>query len=82
MEVLRLLKVLGYKPKKTIRIVLFANAENATRGGLKHAEQAKANYENHHSRGGVFEPVNKRALLLEAVNMAALIYLVDKDDCE
>jgi carboxypeptidase Q len=48
MEVLRLLKVLGYKPKKTIRIVLSANEENATGGGLKHAERAKANYENHH----------------------------------
>lgn len=73
---------LRIQTQKTIRIVLFANAENATRGGLKHAEQAKANYENHHSPGDVFEAVNKRALLLEAVNMAALIYLVDKYDCE
>lgn len=155
MEVLRVLKTLGYKPKKTIRFVLFANEENGTRGGKKYAEEAKAKNEHHvfalesdeggftprgfsfavnderlkkikawknlfepygasaltkgfggtdidplgensntpvagynpdnqryfdlhHSRGDVFEAVNKRELLLGAVNMAALIYLVDK----
>lgn len=155
MEVLRVLKSLGYKPKKTIRFVLFANEENGTRGGQKYAEAAKAKNENHvfalesdeggftprgfsfslndekmkkvnawknlfesygasafkhgeggtdieplnqnlntpvssfvpdnqryfdlhHSRTDVFEAVNKRELLLGAVNMAALIYLVDK----
>jgi len=35
-------------------------------------------FDLHHSRGDVFEAVNKRELLLGAVNMAALIYLVDK----
>ena len=155
MEVLRVLKTLGYKSKKTIRFVLFANEENASRGGQKYAEQAKAKNENHvfalesdeggftprgfsfnisdnrlqkikawgslfvpyggsklvkgfggtdidplntilqtpvsgfnpdnqryfdlhHSRGDVFEAVNKRELLLGAINMAALIYMVDK----
>ena len=155
MEVLRVLKILGYKPKKTIRFVLFANEENGQRGAEKYAEQAKAKNENHvfalesdeggftprgfsfvindekikkikswktlfepyggselikgfggtdieplntnlktpisgfnpdnqryfdlhHSRGDVFEAVNKRELLLGAINMAALIYLVDK----
>lgn len=154
-EVLRVLKALGYKPKKTIRFVLFANEENGLRGGRKYAEQAKAKNENHvfalesdeggftprefsftisderlekikawkslfkpygisefvkgfggsdinplnsilnvpvagfspdnqryfdlhHSRGDVFEAVNKRELLLGAINMAALIYLIDK----
>ncbi len=154
-EVLRVLKTLGYKPKKTIRFVLFANEENGNRGGKKYAEVAKAKNENHvfalesdeggftprgfsfaisderfqkigawktlfkpygaselikgfggtdigplnenlntpvsgfnpdnqryfelhHSRGDVFEAVNKRELLLGAINMAALIYLVDK----
>ena len=33
MEVLRILKVLNYKPKRTIRVVLFANEENGLRGG-------------------------------------------------
>ncbi len=155
MEVLRVLKTLGYKPKKTIRFVLFANEENGLRGGEKYAEQAKANKEKHvfalesdnggftprgfsftisnaglqkiqpwqellqpygvfelikggggadigplntnfntpvaellpdnqryfdvhHARTDVFEQVNKRELLLGAINMAALIYLVDK----
>jgi carboxypeptidase Q len=155
MEVLRVLKALNYKPKKTIRFVLFANEENGLRGGEKYAEQANANKEKHvfalesdnggftprgfsfslsnaglqkiqpwqellqpygvfeliqggggadvtplnknintpvaellpdnqryfdvhHARSDVFEQVNKRELLLGAINMAALVYLVDK----
>lgn len=153
-EVLRVLKALGYKPKRTIRVVLFANEENGTRGGLKYAAEAKDKGEKHifalesdnggftprgfgltapaaqtakitgwaplfrpygvyewgggggadigplnktfgtplaglqpdsqryfdlhHARNDVFEAVNKRELELGAVNMAALIYLVDK----
>lgn len=154
-EILRTLKALGYKPKRTIRFVLFANEENGTRGGNKYADEAKAKGEKHifalesdeggftprgfglsgseeqyrklsswetllspygaseiardgggtdigplnrtqgtslaslnpdpqryfdvhHARSDVFENVNKRELLLGAVNMAALIYLVDK----
>ena len=156
MEILRSMKAIGYQPKHTIRFVLFANEENGLRGGLKYAEQAKANHEKHifalesdeggftprgfgfttknkeqlakiqswlpllqpygtdrlimggggadigplssafgtplaglipdpqryfdvhHARSDVFENVNKRELLLGAVNMAALIYLVDQ----
>lgn len=154
-EVLRALKAIGYKPKRTIRVVLFANEENGLRGGTKYAEEAKANGERHyfalesdaggftprgfgftvsdeqlakirqwlplftpygvlelnqggggadigplnrtfktplaglqpdsqryfdihHARSDVFEAVNKRELELGAINMAALIYLVDK----
>ena len=154
-EILRTLKVLGYKPTRTLRFVLFANEENGLKGGSKYAEAAKANNENHlfalesdaggftprgfgftmgekqlvkvqswisllkpygtetlamggggadigplnrafgtalgglepdgqryfdihHARNDVFENVNKRELLLGAVNMAALIYLIDK----
>lgn len=154
-EALRVLKALNYKPKKTIRFVLFANEENGSRGGRKYASEAKSKNENHvfalesdeggftprgfsffindeklmkikaweelfkpyggsdlvkgfggtdidplndtlktpvsgfnpdnqryfdvhHSRGDVFEAVNKRELLLGAINMTALIYLVDK----
>ena len=154
-EILRTFKALSYKPKRTIRFVLFANEENGLRGGNKYAEEAKAKGEKHifalesdaggftprafgisandeqfakastwksllapygaceiarggggadigplartqgtpvaglvpdsqryfdihHARNDVFENVNKRELLLGAVNMAALIYLVDK----
>jgi carboxypeptidase Q len=46
-EILRVFKAIGYIPKRTIRIVLFANEENGTRGGLKYAEEAKAKNEKH-----------------------------------
>ncbi|MCX6208902.1 MAG: peptidase M28 family protein, partial [Bacteroidetes bacterium] len=35
-------------------------------------------FDVHHTNNDVFETVNKRELLLGAVNLAALIYLVDK----
>jgi hypothetical protein len=154
-EILRVLRAVDYKPKRTIRFVLFANEENGLRGGHKYADEAKEKNEKHifalesdaggftprgfgftasdgqfnkimqwreliapygagdfsrggggadigplnrglgtpvaelypdsqryfdihHSRNDVFENVNKRELELGAVNMAALIYLVDK----
>jgi carboxypeptidase Q len=40
MEVLRVMKALNYKPKRTIRFVLFANEENGVRGGNEYANQA------------------------------------------
>ncbi|HYM94078.1 MAG TPA: M20/M25/M40 family metallo-hydrolase [Chitinophagaceae bacterium] len=155
MEILRTFKALGYKPKHTIRFVLFMNEENGLRGGMKYTEEAKEKNEKHifalesdnggftprafsfggspeqmkkvqswiplllpygvyeienggggadigpldrnskvpesellpdsqryfdyhHARNDVFENVNKRELELGAINMAALIYLVDK----
>jgi carboxypeptidase Q len=149
------LKAIGYTPKHTIRVVLFANEENGARGGRKYAEMAKTNgeqhlfalesdaggftprgfgftlsadrlrnirawvpllapygvyefaaggggtdisplnsllgtpvaglipdgaryFDYHHARTDVFENVNKRELDLGALNMAILIYLVDK----
>jgi carboxypeptidase Q len=154
-EIMRALKAIGYKPKHTIRFVLFANEENGLRGGAKYAAEAKAKNEKHifalesdaggftprgfsldvtpaqlakiknwlpllspygteeftlegggadvgplnrtfgipvgelspdpqryfdvhHARSDVLENVNKRELLLGAVNMAAFIYLIDK----
>jgi len=47
MEVLRILKDLNYLPKRTIRVVLFANEENGLRGGTKYAEEAILNNEKH-----------------------------------
>lgn len=46
-EILRVFKTIGYKPKRTIRIVLFANEENGLRGGSKYAEEAKLKNERH-----------------------------------
>ena len=154
-EILRAFKAIDYKPKRTIRFVLFANEENGLRGGNKYAEEAKAKgekhifalesdaggftprafgftmseeqfqkvsawrsliapygcsefsmggggadigplnrtfktpvaglqpdsqryFDYHHARNDTFEAVNKRELELGAVNMAALIWLVDK----
>jgi hypothetical protein len=48
-EVLRLYKTLGLKPKRTLRAVLFMNEENGLRGGLKYAELAALNNENHYA---------------------------------
>ena len=46
-EALRLLKVLGYKPKHTLRCVFWINEENGLRGGTEYARLAKLNNENH-----------------------------------
>ncbi len=59
-EVLRAFKAMGYKPKHTLRAVLFANEENGVRGGSKYAELAKTNGEKHlaavESDAGGFSP--------------------------
>jgi len=47
MEVLHILKKIGYKPKRTLRVVLFMNEENGLRGGNKYAAVAKSKNENH-----------------------------------
>ena len=46
-EVLRLFKSLGIKPRNTIRAVMFMNEENGLRGGMKYAEIAKQKGEKH-----------------------------------
>lgn len=46
-EVIRAIKALGLKPKRTIRAVMFMNEENGLRGGNAYAEYAKAHNENH-----------------------------------
>lgn len=47
MEVLRLFKETGIKPRHTLRAVLFMNEEFGLRGGLKYAEEAKLKNEIH-----------------------------------
>jgi len=47
MEVANIFSNIGYKPKNTIRVVLFMNEENGGKGGDKYNELAQANNENH-----------------------------------
>ncbi len=60
LEVLRIYKSLGMKPKHSIRAVMFMNEENGGRGGDKYAEVAKEKGELHvaaiESDGGGFTP--------------------------
>ena len=61
MEVMRLLiQQLDYKPKRTLRVVLFMNEENGLRGGRKYAEIAALKGETHifalESDAGGFTP--------------------------
>jgi carboxypeptidase Q len=154
-EVLRALKATGYRPRHSIRIVLFTDEENGGRGARAYASEAVAKKEKHifalesdgggftprgfsfsgtpsqlaaiqtylpllrpygvyeftasgsgadveplhdstgvlsaellpdsqryfdyhHAASDIFEKVNKRELELGAINMAGLIYLVDK----
>lgn len=60
MEVLRLFKEMDYKPKRTIRVVLFMNEENGLRGGNEYAKVARQNNEKHifalESDAGGFTP--------------------------
>ncbi|NNJ89045.1 MAG: M20/M25/M40 family metallo-hydrolase [Eudoraea sp.] len=60
MDVLRIMKLSGYQPKRTIRVVLFMNEENGLRGGRKYASEAEKNGEEHvfalESDAGGFTP--------------------------
>ncbi|MCS6928284.1 MAG: M28 family peptidase [Saprospiraceae bacterium] len=60
MEVLYLLRQLGYRPRHTLRCVLFMNEENGLRGGLAYATAAEEKEEIHlfalESDAGGFTP--------------------------
>jgi hypothetical protein len=60
MDVLSLLKQIGYRPKRTVRVVLFMNEENGLRGGNEYARVALAEGEKHvfalESDSGGFTP--------------------------
>jgi carboxypeptidase Q len=59
-EALRVLKKLGLRPRRTIRVVLFTNEENGLRGGLDYRDRYREQLANHvlmlESDGGVFKP--------------------------
>jgi hypothetical protein len=60
-EALRLYKALGWKPKRTIRAVMWMNEENGLRGGTEYARVAKEKGEKHiaalESDSGGFLPI-------------------------
>ncbi|MGX5820147.1 M20/M25/M40 family metallo-hydrolase [Chitinophaga lutea] len=59
-ELLRAFRAAGIRPKRTLRVVLFANEENGVRGGNKYADEAKEKGEKHlfalESDAGGFTP--------------------------
>lgn len=60
MNIVHLIRQLGYQPKRSIRCVLFANEENGLAGGLAYAAEATKNNEFHlaaiESDAGGFTP--------------------------
>src|SRR5262249_55618241 len=61
MEALRVMKKLGLRPRRTVRVVLWTNEENGTRGGLAYRDQHRAELGRHvamiESDDGVFRPL-------------------------
>jgi carboxypeptidase Q len=59
-ETIRLLKELGLKPRRTIRVVLYTNEENGLRGGNAYRDAHRAEIANHvlaiESDSGVYRP--------------------------
>ena len=60
-EALRLMKKLGLRPRRTVRLVLWTNEENGGRGGLAYRDQHRAELGKHvamiESDNGVFRPL-------------------------
>jgi len=61
-EAARLMKKLNIRPKRTVRVVLFTNEENGTRGGNGYRDQHEKEAANHilsfESDSGVFAPAS------------------------
>ncbi len=59
-EAVRLMKQLGLRPRRTIRVVAWTNEENGTRGGTAYRQTHAADVERHvfalESDNGVFKP--------------------------
>jgi carboxypeptidase Q len=59
-DALRLMKALGLRPRRTVRVVLFTNEENGTRGGFAYRDAYRDALPKHvvllESDGGVFDP--------------------------
>ncbi|MEO5910605.1 MAG: M20/M25/M40 family metallo-hydrolase [Pelobium sp.] len=78
-EVLRIYKALGMKPKHSIRAVMFMNEENGGRGGDKYVEIALKKGEKHiaaiESDGGGFTP---RGFTFQGVNATEIKKINDR----
>jgi carboxypeptidase Q len=84
-EALRLIKELGLRPRRTIRVVGWTNEENGLRGGSGYRDRHASELDHHvlaiESDGGVFRPVgfgftgsdSARALLRPVVALLAPI---------
>jgi carboxypeptidase Q len=82
-EALRLMRKLGIRPRRTVRVVLFANEENGLRGAAAYVEKHSASALNHvfalESDSGVFAPAAlgfsgsaaARALMLQVGTLLA-----------
>ena len=61
-EALRLIKSLGLRPRRTLRVVLWTNEENGTRGGLAYRDAHLAELPKHvmmlEADSGLFRPVS------------------------
>jgi carboxypeptidase Q len=59
-DALRLMKKLGLRPRRTVRVVLFTNEENGLRGGLDYRDRYRGRLQDHvlmlESDGGVLKP--------------------------
>ena len=84
-EAVRLMKQLGLRPRRTVRVVGWVNEENGGRGGQAYRDAHAAELDNHilaiESDGGVFAPVgfgftgsdSARVLLRQVVRLLARV---------
>lgn len=84
-EAIRLMKELGLRPRRTIRVVGWTNEENGTRGGTAYRDAHEAELGDHilaiESDGGVFKPLGfgftgndrARAIVTEIAQLLAPI---------
>ncbi len=60
-EAVRLMKELGLRPRRTVRVVLWTNEENGLRGGIEYRNRHATQVGNHvlaiESDSGVFDPI-------------------------
>jgi carboxypeptidase Q len=60
-EAVRLMKALGLRPRRTVRVVLWTNEENGLRGGTAYRDQHADELDDHvlaiESDSGVFDPI-------------------------